>query len=97
MEDFGCGIPEEEIKRVTEAFYMVDKARTRKAGGAGLGLAICQEIARAHGGHLEIASTVGKGTTVSFLWNSDGKEPPDEYYGAEEPSKSGQVAQRAPE
>lgn len=97
VEDFGCGIPEEEIKRVTEAFYMVDKARTRKAGGAGLGLAICQEIARAHGGHLEIASTVGQGTTVSFLWNSDGKEPPDEYYGAEEPSKSGQVAQRAPE
>lgn len=70
VEDFGCGIPEEDRKRVTEAFYMVDKARTRKEGGAGLGLAICQEIARAHGGSLEIASTVGKGTVVTMRWDS---------------------------
>lgn len=68
VRDRGCGIPEEEISRVTEAFYMVDKARSRKAGGCGLGLALCVMIAQLHGARLEIESKVGKGTAVSVIF-----------------------------
>lgn len=68
VEDEGCGIPEEELARVTEAFYMVDKSRSRRAGGAGLGLALCTRIAALHHGRLLISSEEGRGTvvTVSF-------------------------------
>lgn len=68
VRDQGCGIPKEEIGRVTEAFYMVDKARSRKAGGCGLGLALCVMIARLHGSGLEIESRVGRGTAVSVIF-----------------------------
>lgn len=68
VEDFGKGIPAEEIHRVTEAFYMVDRSRSRKAGGVGLGLALCQQIARLHGWELRIESTKGQGTRVLVLW-----------------------------
>lgn len=68
VRDRGCGIPEEEISRVTEAFYMVDKARSRKAGGCGLGLALCVMIAQLHGARLEIESRVGEGTAVSIIF-----------------------------
>lgn len=64
VRDEGCGIPEEEIEHVTEAFYMVDKARSRKAGGSGLGLALCSKIAELHGARLLIESRTGEGTTV---------------------------------
>ena len=60
------GIPEDEIKKITEPFYMVDKSRARKQGGTGLGLALCSKIALIHGTSLEITSQLGKGTTVSF-------------------------------
>ena len=65
VEDHGCGIPAEHIPMLTEPFYRVDKARSRKMGGAGLGLAICQRIVEWHGGTLAIASMVGSGTTVT--------------------------------
>lgn len=68
VSDNGCGIPEEEIPRVTEAFYMVDKARSRKAGGNGLGLALCSMIARLHGADLRIESKPGEGTEVSVVF-----------------------------
>ena len=68
VRDQGCGIPEEEIGRVTEAFYMVDKARSRKAGGCGLGLALCSRIAQLHGAELLIESELGKGTVVSVIF-----------------------------
>ena len=68
VRDRGCGIPEEEISRVTEAFYMVDKARSRKVGGCGLGLALCVMIAQLHGARLEIESRVGEGTAVSVIF-----------------------------
>lgn len=71
VEDQGIGISAEEISKVTEAFYMVDKSRARAAGGAGLGLALCQEIARLHGGRLEITSEEQKGTKVVFWWKQD--------------------------
>lgn len=64
--DHGMGIPENEIKKITEPFYMVDKSRARKQGGAGLGLALCSKIALIHGTSLEITSQLGKGTIVSF-------------------------------
>lgn len=63
--DHGIGIPQEQLAYVTDAFYMVDKARTRKAGGAGIGLALCKAIATAHHGELNIESKLNEGTTVS--------------------------------
>ena len=67
VKDYGVGIPEEELKKVTEAFYMVDKSRSRSRNGAGLGLALCVEILRLHGSELNIQSKVGEGTCVSFV------------------------------
>ena len=72
VQDFGCGIPEDEIGRVTEAFYMVDKARSRKAGGSGLGLALCSMIAQLHGVQILIESKVGEGTKISVIF--EGKQ-----------------------
>ncbi|NNJ31766.1 sensor histidine kinase [Lacrimispora defluvii] len=66
IHDCGCGIPPEHLSRLTEAFYMVDKSRSRSRHGAGLGLTLCAEIARLHGTDLKIGSVVGMGTTVSF-------------------------------
>lgn len=62
VEDNGIGIPKEQMERVKEAFYMVDKSRARAMGGAGLGLSICDKIVRLHGGMLWIESETGKGT-----------------------------------
>lgn len=67
VRDYGVGIPKEEQKRITEAFYMVDKSRSRSRNGAGLGLALCVEILRLHGSELCIESEPGKGTCMSFL------------------------------
>lgn len=66
VKDHGVGIPEEELKKVTEAFYMVDKSRSRSKNGAGLGLALCVEILRLHKSELKIESKVGEGTCISF-------------------------------
>lgn len=71
VRDQGCGIPKEEIARVTEAFYMVDKARSRKEGGCGLGLALCSKIATLHGAKLLIESEVGEGTQISVIFEDD--------------------------
>lgn len=68
VSDRGSGIPADKIALVTEPFYRVDKARSRKLGGAGLGLSLCRMIAQAHGGSLQIQSAVGVGTTVSMVW-----------------------------
>ena len=67
VRDLGRGIPKEELTRITEAFYMVDKSRARKQGGAGLGLTICSEIVRRHGGTMKFKSTEGKGTVVRIF------------------------------
>lgn len=68
VADTGTGIPREELDRVTEAFYMVDKSRSRSAGSIGLGLAFCEQIAQIHKARLQIESEVGHGTRVSVLW-----------------------------
>lgn len=70
VADHGRGIPTEHIARLTEPFYRVDKARSRKHGGAGLGLSICSIIAKAHGGAMTIESKVGIGTTVTVDFRS---------------------------
>ena len=64
VEDHGRGIPEEELSKITEPFYRVDKSRARENGGSGLGLSICTMIARVHNSQLEIESCLGKGTKV---------------------------------
>lgn len=67
LKDYGCGIPEEEVHKICEAFYMVDKSRARKQGGAGLGLATTLRIIEAHNGRLIVESTLKKGTTMRVL------------------------------
>ncbi|MBP2242657.1 two-component system sensor histidine kinase VicK [Cytobacillus eiseniae] len=66
ISDQGVGIPKENIEKVFDRFYRVDKARTRKLGGTGLGLAIAKEMVEAHGGEIWATSKEGKGTTISF-------------------------------
>ncbi len=65
VADTGVGIPPEHLPRIFERFYRVDAARSRADGGAGLGLAICQWIARAHGGEITVESWPGRGTTFT--------------------------------
>ncbi|MBR1931787.1 MAG: HAMP domain-containing histidine kinase [Lachnospiraceae bacterium] len=67
VRDYGVGIPEEELQKITEAFYMVDKSRSRSRNGAGLGLALCVEILRLHDSELVIESTLGEGSCISFF------------------------------
>lgn len=66
VEDTGKGISQDQLQKITEPFYRVDKARSRKDGGAGLGLAISSEFVRKHGAKMKIDSEVGKGTTVTI-------------------------------
>lgn len=65
VQDNGKGMEKEELARITEAFYMVDKSRARSQGSAGLGLCICMEIIKCHHGTLEFESTPGEGTIAS--------------------------------
>ena len=71
IEDEGRGIPPEEMEKITEAFYRVDKSRARSQGGAGLGLALCLEIVSAHKGKMKFENLPQGGTAVTVeLWGN---------------------------
>lgn len=74
VKDHGVGIPAEEQSKITKAFYMVDKSRSRSKNGAGLGLALCTEILLMHNSRLVIESEPGKGTVMSFVLPDSGEE-----------------------
>jgi signal transduction histidine kinase len=69
IKDDGFGIPDEDLPFVFEPFYRVDKSRTRKTGGYGLGLSLCKNIIEAHGGEISIRNNHDRGTTVSIKLN----------------------------
>ena len=66
VRDTGIGIPKEDLPRLFERFYRVDKARSRQMGGTGLGLAIVKHLVRAMGGDVRVESKLGEGSTFSF-------------------------------
>lgn len=70
VADQGTGISPEDLKHITEPFYMADRSRSKLQGGVGLGLALVKEIITAHGGTLEVESTPGIGTIVRLRFPS---------------------------
>ncbi|MGB9628009.1 MAG: sensor histidine kinase, partial [Thermodesulfobacteriota bacterium] len=66
VKDNGLGIPEEDLPRIFERFYRVDKGRSQELGGTGLGLSIVKHLVQAHGGKVWVESQVGKGSTFYF-------------------------------
>lgn len=69
VADNGCGIPEDQLEKITQPFYQADTSRSQE--GFGLGLSLCSRIARLHGAQLEISSEVGKGSIFSVnFYNS---------------------------
>jgi two-component system phosphate regulon sensor histidine kinase PhoR len=67
ISDTGLGIPSEDLPRIFERFYRVDKARSREMGGTGLGLAIVKHIIERMGGIVTVDSTLGKGSTFTVI------------------------------
>lgn len=69
VKDFGFGIPESEIQHIMEPFYMVDKSRSRKQGGAGLGLSLTKQILNIHHAAIQIDSRLQKGTKITLSFS----------------------------
>lgn len=77
VEDTGCGIPPEELPRIFDRFYQVERVVERRTGGTGLGLAIVKNIVEAHGGEVAVRSELGKGTVFRFTLPAS--DPPGEF------------------
>ena len=70
IKDDGRGMPEEEIYKITEPFYMIDKSRARKEGGAGMGMTLCQKIISLHNAEWQIKSQPGAGTEIKISFKN---------------------------
>ncbi len=70
IEDKGKGMTKEQLSHITEPFYRTDRSRSRAEGGAGLGLALCRQIAETHNAEMQFESEIGKGTKVSVIFTS---------------------------
>lgn len=81
VADEGEGIGPDHLPRLTERFYRVDSGRSRAMGGTGLGLAIVKHIIERHRGRMDIASTLGRGTTISVLLPPPADEAPEKPEG----------------
>jgi signal transduction histidine kinase len=66
VTDNGIGIPADDLPRIFERFYRVDRSRSREMGGTGLGLSIVKHVAHVHGGSVEVSSTPGQGSTFTL-------------------------------
>ena len=66
MTDTGIGIPKEEVQKIFDRFYRVDKARARETGGTGLGLSIALDAVKLHGGHIEVKSEEEAGSRFTI-------------------------------
>ena len=67
IKDSGIGIPQEDVERIFERFYRVDRSRSREMGGTGLGLAIVKHIVQTHGGHVNVESKLNAGSEFSVV------------------------------
>ena len=72
MEDDGIGMNEEEVKRMWDEFYMADKSRSRKEGGAGIGMSLVALILSRHGAEWDVESSPGHGTKIR-IWIEGGE------------------------
>ncbi|WP_160693022.1 HAMP domain-containing sensor histidine kinase [Clostridium sp. C2-6-12] len=70
IKDSGSGIAKEHLNKIWQPFYVVDKARSRKSNGAGIGLSICKKIVEVHNAEIEINSELGQGTKVTITFNN---------------------------
>lgn len=71
VKDTGIGISQQELPRIFERFYRVDRARSRNSGGTGLGLAIVKHLVEAHKGEMQVESKVGVGTTFTIIFKKN--------------------------
>ena len=79
VRDTGEGIPDNDVHRIFERFYRVDKSRSREKGGTGLGLAIVKHIMEGHDSKVEVTSKVGEGSVFRFKLPRAGMVAEEEY------------------